>query len=186
MAFFHVFVIVDRTKHVTSFIEKYKESLFFYQFMNLVSNYGYVPNILCNLIYYLFYGPKLIDCLRDSFELNCTYHRHIGERKAIILIVLCILLCDSLFFTSYFDKFIKLNWSNDPLKSLSYVISTHVMCIMDYFPLHSLFYGEWLIRRSLLDLRERFSLLSISNKNNTLKTWHQLVNGSIPYNRYRC
>ena len=137
---------------MTSPIRKHSEKPLFTQFNNLVSNYGYVLNTICNLIYYLFYGPKLIDCLRESIELNRTYHRHISERKAIIIILSCIIICYCEMFLAYFDLFLNFNWSNELMKSILMTIACHLICVLDYFSLHSLFYGEWLIRRSLYDL----------------------------------
>ena len=163
IAFFYTFILMDRSKEMDEFAHTYKNSLFFAQFMYFVSNYGYIPSIMCYMIHYLFNGPKLINCLQESHELNHTYHRHINDRKAIILFILCIIPTYSGFFVSYFAMFLKLDWSNELMKSLFFVLATHAICVMDYFQLNSLFYGEWLIRRTLLDLRERIIVL-VSNE----------------------
>ena len=133
------------------------------------STFGNVPNIISNLIYYLFNGPKMVDCLRESYELNRTYHRHIGERKGIRIILSCIIFCYTGFLTSYLNLFLILDWSNEFMQSIFTAISCHLISITDYFPLHSLFYGEWLIRQSLLDFRDHH-LLHITDERRFIQT----------------
>ena len=164
IAFFYTFVIMDRTKQMLEFSNKFKNKPLFRQLVYLNGDFGFIVTTLFRTIYYLFYGPKLVDCLRESRELNQTYHRHVSDRKAITIVLSCIILSYLNLFISYFDIFQKFDWSNEFMKSLFRSITYNFICAMDYFPQHSLLYGEWLIYRSILDHRKHMNRFMSNDK----------------------
>lgn len=92
--------------------------------------------------------------LKESVELNQTFERNFTKRKILVIFSICIGIgFIDIYFLAYYD-FYRETLKQTFLQTIMQLQANQTVSIMDFFLQHSLLYGEWLMRQTLIDLKQ--------------------------------
>ena len=128
-------------------IEKRKPSFGF--MMNISIRYGISTFIFLRMIYYMFYGRRIVQLLDDQCFAT-PYRKHVSQNVALASFILNIILINVQM--SSIGNIRKIIIENKLSPHIFALISGYVVTATLLFEIQTLFYYQWLTKQSLSDI----------------------------------